>query len=222
MLTEEGSRLYLYVVTRDYGFAPNPFHGVCTLATCKPVVRKGARVGDWVMGLGGVDLGPAARKCVYLMQVSEKLSFDQYWESARFSIKKPVRNGSLKMLVGDNIYHRSSDGEWQQADSHHSNADGSPNYVNLDRDTGTTDQVLISDRFLYFGAAAIDVDFESIDYRLGTVGCSRKDFSKTPSAKQLVEGLLVSYKAELNYLQADPVDFENAHLRVDQKTRKLT
>ncbi len=28
---------------RDYGFAPNPFHGICTLATCKPVIRRVAR-----------------------------------------------------------------------------------------------------------------------------------------------------------------------------------
>ena len=47
------SRVYMYVVDRDFGFAPNPFHGVCTLATCKPAIRKGARVGDWVIGMGG-------------------------------------------------------------------------------------------------------------------------------------------------------------------------
>ena len=28
-------RIYAYVVTHDNGFAPNPFHGFCTLATCK-------------------------------------------------------------------------------------------------------------------------------------------------------------------------------------------
>ena len=32
---------YSYIITRDYGFAPNPFGGVCTLATCKPKIRKG-------------------------------------------------------------------------------------------------------------------------------------------------------------------------------------
>ena len=35
------SRVYMYVVDRDFGFAPNPFHGVRTLATCKPPIRKG-------------------------------------------------------------------------------------------------------------------------------------------------------------------------------------
>ena len=45
-------RLHSYVVARDYGFAPNPFFGVCTLATCKPKIRSAAKLGDWVMGTG--------------------------------------------------------------------------------------------------------------------------------------------------------------------------
>ncbi|MFH1865797.1 MAG: hypothetical protein ABIK85_07930, partial [Candidatus Eisenbacteria bacterium] len=38
-------RLFSYIVARDYGFAPNPFCGVCTLATCKPKIRESASVG---------------------------------------------------------------------------------------------------------------------------------------------------------------------------------
>jgi hypothetical protein len=45
-------RLFSYVVARDYGFAPNPFHRHCTLATCKPGIRARAAVGDWVIGTG--------------------------------------------------------------------------------------------------------------------------------------------------------------------------
>src|SRR5882762_6472831 len=45
-------RLYSYVVARDFGFAPNPFYGFCTLATCKPRIRAHACVGDWVLGTG--------------------------------------------------------------------------------------------------------------------------------------------------------------------------
>src|SRR5712671_5339411 len=47
-------RLYSYVVARDFGFAPNPFFGVCTLATCKPDIRKG------LMSMIGLS-APAAR-----------------------------------------------------------------------------------------------------------------------------------------------------------------
>lgn len=39
-------KLFSYVVAREYGFAPNPFFGWCTLATCKPKIRVTAEVGD--------------------------------------------------------------------------------------------------------------------------------------------------------------------------------
>lgn len=44
--------LYSYVVAHDFGFAPNPFDGLCTLATCKPDIRKKAAVGDYIVGTG--------------------------------------------------------------------------------------------------------------------------------------------------------------------------
>ena len=44
-------KIYSYIVKRDYGFAPNPFYGYCTLATCKPVIRKHAEIGDIIQGI---------------------------------------------------------------------------------------------------------------------------------------------------------------------------
>lgn len=35
MPSDKSIRLFSYKQTDDTGFAPNPFHGVCTLATCK-------------------------------------------------------------------------------------------------------------------------------------------------------------------------------------------
>ncbi len=32
---------HCYVIPYDSGFAPNPFHGICTLTTCKPDIRLG-------------------------------------------------------------------------------------------------------------------------------------------------------------------------------------
>ena len=34
--------VYSYIVAYDSGFAPNPFHGTCTLACCKPTIRRTA------------------------------------------------------------------------------------------------------------------------------------------------------------------------------------
>src|SRR5271166_5243641 len=97
-------RVYIYVVARDFGFAPNPFHGFCTLATCKPAIRSTAQIGDWIIGMGGADLRALGR-CIFAMRVTEASSFDQYWPDPACRAKRPVRNGSKKMMVGDNIYH---------------------------------------------------------------------------------------------------------------------
>jgi hypothetical protein len=142
-------RLYSYVVRYDIGFAPNPFHGWCTLATCKQDFRGRAVVGDWVVGTGSKTKGIDG-SVVYAMQVEEKLTFSQYWDDPRFQCKKPNLSGSLKQRYGDNIYSIDAQGSWSQANSRHSYDDGSPNLGHVARDT-KADAVLASTRFVYWG-----------------------------------------------------------------------
>ena len=42
-------------MTEDSGFAPHVDRRgtYLTLATCKPMIRKTARIGDWIVGVGG-------------------------------------------------------------------------------------------------------------------------------------------------------------------------
>lgn len=146
------TRIHSYVVRYDSGFAPNPFYGYCTLATCKPKIRQAARIGDWVIGSGSNDrkvrLGG---HLVYAMRVTEEMTFDEYCLDPRFEFKKPLRNGSRKQSCGDNIYFRAAVGcDWQQRDSFHSRPDGSLNPDHVVRDTGVN-RVLISEDFVYFG-----------------------------------------------------------------------
>ena len=147
-------KMYTYVIPRDYGFAPNPYLGYCTLATCKPRIRKGAQIGDWIAAYGAADSGLRG-KLVVLMKVEETLTFDEYWEDVRFLKKRPTFNRGMYRAYGDNIYHH-VDGEWVQEESHHSMEDGSINYANLKRDT-SVDRVLIATEFYYFGNNAIDI-----------------------------------------------------------------
>ncbi len=44
-------RLVSYILTSDTGFAPNPFFRYCTLACCKPQIRRSAEPGDWIVGI---------------------------------------------------------------------------------------------------------------------------------------------------------------------------
>lgn len=152
--------IYAYKITRDYGFAPNPFGEYCSLACCKPHIRKKAVVNDWIIGTGAVENG-LLNHLIFLMKVTEKLTFQEYWEDERFKYKKPVLNGSLKQIHGDNIYH-SENGEWFQLDSHHSFHNGLLNDGNLQQDL-SGEFVLISDCFVYFGEQNIKVPEKYIE-----------------------------------------------------------
>jgi hypothetical protein len=148
--------LYSYVIPRDYGFAPNPFYGFCTLSTCKPQIRSFALVSDWVIGTGTKQQG-LENRLVFAMKVTEKITFNQYWKDQKFQYKKPNINGSLKQTYGDNIYYFDNESDkWYQSNSHHSYDDGSINYYNLKRDT-SKDAVLISDHFFYFGDNCVEI-----------------------------------------------------------------
>lgn len=157
-------RLHSYIVEHDLGFAPNPFHGVCTLAACKPRIRRYATVGDYVIGTGSKKRQLQGR-LIYIMRIAEIIDFDDYWDDPRFWRKKPVMNGSVSQRYGDNIYHRQQrGGPWLQEDSFHSLEGGLPNLENLRIDTGSTDRVLIADRFIYWGGEGpqIPLKFEEL------------------------------------------------------------
>ena len=142
------SKVFSYIVARDYGFAPNPFYGVLTLATCKPVIRKTASIGDFIIGCSNKALG---NKLIYMAKVSEILTFDQYWNDPRFAKKN----------------HHDADGNWMQEDSHHTNNDGTINPNNLKRDTSTTDKILVCNDFVYLGKSMINVpdEYDSCIYK---------------------------------------------------------
>ncbi|WP_419927228.1 hypothetical protein [Candidatus Poriferisocius sp.] len=149
-------RLYAYTVTTDSGFAPNPFHGYCTLATCKSGIRKRADIGDWVFGVGSVDMAQYG-KLIFAMRVEEAMWFDDYWADPRFQLKKPNPNGTEESRCGDNIYHRFPDsGDWVQAPGYHSLDNGCPDPLNVEKDTKSP-RVLISQHFAYFGRNAPDI-----------------------------------------------------------------
>jgi hypothetical protein len=210
--------IFMYVVDRDVGFAPNPFHGYCTLATCKSVIRKSAEIGDWVVGMGGSRLGATGR-CIFAMKVTSKVTFNEYWSNHEYRDKKPVRNGSLKAMIGDNIYHRDPDGTWHQADSHHSRSDGRPSDYNLGKDT-KADSVLISRNFIYFGSSAPEIP-PALLQRIGFKnGRSHRRFAEE-EASELTQYLLDNYGDSMNLVLADPFDFAQSAKRYSGEQNKI-
>ena len=140
--------LYSYIVRYDDGFAPNPFHGVCTLACCKRVMRRVAQRGDYVVGLGSRSLD---NRLVYAMRISVTITFDEYWRGRRFRAKRPNMVAGGETTLGDNIYRWDAvEGDWHQEWSHHSNDDGTQDWWFTRDDTGT-DKVLVGEDFIYWG-----------------------------------------------------------------------
>lgn len=143
---------FRYKLEHDYGFAPNPFHGTLSLATCKGDIRnnKNIQIGDWIIGLGSVSMGNL-NHLLFAMKLEEKITFDEYWEDERFRCKKPVLNGSLAQMYGDNVYHTNHEtGVVIQENCAHSNEDGTVNKRHYDRDVAGK-YVLLSKNFYYFG-----------------------------------------------------------------------
>lgn len=132
--------MYSYVVKHDSGFAPNPFWDYCTLACCKPKIRKSAEIGDWVVGTGSVN-NIGQDKLIYAMKVTEKLTFEQYSQDKRFQCKIPAK-GRMEER-GDNIYYADINGDLTLRKSYHAEKDKK-------RDL-SINFVLISDYYFYFG-----------------------------------------------------------------------
>lgn len=170
-------QIFSYVVARDFGFAPNPFFGTLTLATCKPAIRRRAQHGSYVLGVGGRSRGLEGR-LIYFFRVEGSMSFQDYWASDRFVRKRPNLCGSIKVAFGDNIYHQEH-GDWVQEDSHHSFEHGRLNRENLGRDT-SVNRILFGSNFSYFGSNHIEIPSSLLGGRGRTIQAARYDLSRFP------------------------------------------
>jgi hypothetical protein len=145
----EDMKLFSYVLASDDGAAPNPFWGYCTLAICKPKIRRAGKKGDWVVGIGPAGK-PTHGKLVYAMRVDEALPLDRYFADRRFRLKKPAPSSrDPRRHVGDNIYYREC-GRWHQFPG------GTHDHADKKKDTGGKN-ALVSRHFYYFGHNAVDL-----------------------------------------------------------------
>lgn len=152
-------RLFSYTVAVDDGAAPNPFNGMCTLAICKPSIRRVAKVGDWVAGLGSnrAPSGDLSGHLIYAMRVEEVLTLQQYdFQAAnRWPHRIPNINSlALQERLGDCIYDY-SDGFPTLRPSVHGEG-------NIQTDLGG-ENVLISRDFYYFGNRALKLPNHLLD-----------------------------------------------------------
>lgn len=156
-----------YRMTHDTGFAPNPFHGWCTLATCTPNHMRAAQIGPGtiIVGVEGNKLrdkrrcknGPESttKRCiVYYMVVGERqLSFDEYFSDPRFGAKKVDAAGSPIERVGDNVYYWDDSIGGLDSLPDHEHFDYRGNEVMEQDKKGN--RVFVGNTFYYFGDRGI-------------------------------------------------------------------
>jgi hypothetical protein len=146
-------RVHVYVLKHDSGFAPNPFHGWCTLACCKPAIRRCAERGDWVVGVT-----PAAdgNRLAYAMKVDETPSFAEYWRDSRFRAKRPAwtKSASRRQKNGDNCYRPLGNNRFQQLRSVHFDRANDREDVKAKTRDLRGKRVLVGRRFCYYGVNA--------------------------------------------------------------------
>lgn len=146
-------RLFSYKLNTDTGFAPNPFFGVLTLATCKPLIRKHKNKGDWIAGftsktLCGDEIGQ--ERLIYLMKVTNKIPLTEYYIHTDFQNKIPrLDKEETVYKAGDNIYKFENNNFILINNKNH-------DQNNQERDL-SGQNVLVSDCFYYFGGSPKEI-----------------------------------------------------------------
>jgi hypothetical protein len=182
-MNHSNPRLFTYTIRVDDGAAPNPFRGLCSLAICKPAIRRAAKTGDWVAGLGSkrAHSGDLSRKLVYAMRVEAVLSLDEYDEQAPANWPHRIPNidsSDLSERLGDCIYDFSSGKPVQRPGVH------GPENVQTDL---TGHNVLISREFYYFGSHAYSLPDDLLPICHQTQG--HKSTANAPYVQRFVRWL---------------------------------
>lgn len=145
--------MFSYRVRYDAGSAPNPFWGICTLVICKPIIRRRARVGDWVVGTGSAasPTGDLSGSVVYAMQVTRTLSMPAYdvWSAKHLRKRPDPSHPDPRRAVGDSIYDFASNSPTPPMVRPGSHTEAERAHDLSGR------RALLSTRFVYFGRAAV-------------------------------------------------------------------
>ena len=192
----ENIRLFSYKMTHDTGFAPNPFHGVLTLANCKPLMRKTKKIDDWIAGftskaLNGDKVGK--ERLVYLMKVTDKITYEKYWNDSIYKSKKPDLS-SYKTIdkAGDNIYKPIKKNPKFNIDFEQIK---NMNHNEKDKDLDLKgENVLISNCFYYFGASPIKLE-KSIRPKTPKNSSSQGVLTSEVKAEEFIKFIQNNYEA---------------------------
>lgn len=210
--------LYCYKMRHDTGFAPNTYHGVLTLATCKPTIRRCAEIGYWISGwTSNVVYGKNnikkvftddTQKLIYLAKVTDKIKIEDYWK--KYDYKRPQKiligkenttnrcggkNCTSSLYnMGDNIYEpiKGKKDEFKQLPN-----GGGHGPDNEKRDLSGK-YVLICEEFYYFGVEhAVEI---KVDDNFVVPRCKKIPLYD-PKAQSIIEQVKKKYEQEIKSKQ---------------------
>ena len=93
-------------------------------------------------------------------------------------------------------------------------------YQGLVRTFPSSNNVLISDHFYYFGNKAIEVDLDSIEYHR-IRNYKKIPLNSTIPAIDLIKKIEFDFRSDKNSVISDPCNFSDFYKRVDQGTGEL-
>jgi len=164
-MEQKAEILYAYKVDHDLGMNPNPFGAYCTLAYCKGTMRKSIQkyvngqqhknpgllardMGIWVIGIAGLNLNlgdERGGKLLYAMQITEVLTFEEYWNDPRFKYKTQILNETERFIIENGDDRKKTYSFWRNNKNMMVCGD-------VDTIFGMKDEpVLVSDKFIYHG-----------------------------------------------------------------------
>jgi len=169
-------KIFVYKMTTDNGGAPCVLGGKLSLAICKPMIRRKASEGDWIIGLGGKKLGVGI---IYIARVTGTTG-KAYYQDRRFAGRPDCiyhqRGGALTRKKTA-AYH---------ADPANMATDigAAPDYSNA--------RVLLSSEFRYFGnlKEPIPDEFQSFADSIGRGHRVNHDSTIRQQLVGLIERLL--------------------------------
>lgn len=195
--------IYSYVLRTDDGAAPNPLWGICTLTICKPVIRRTAKVGDWVIGVGSANAKVCkgkfesySNKLVYAMKITAIKALAEYDAYCFEHIPNKIPQwdkGDWKSRVGDCIY------DYSNGDNPILRKGVHNEYCRNTDLSGCN--ALLSDCFFYFGKEA-----KEIPPHLHEIVKKNRGHKKIINPKIISDFEAWITQFEQNKLYADPIN----------------
>ena len=112
------------------------------------------------------------------MKVEKIITFDEYWNTPEFECKKPIFNGSVMQMYGDNVYHTDPQTKEviQERCAHTVKGKNPQDTEQYKRDVKGKN-VLISKTFYYFGANApkLPDEFKCMASTVRNIVCNHVD-----------------------------------------------